>query len=165
MIETYVDTSHGNATDGKSYGGFVVMNKYGGGALAWKCVLQEVAVDSAGGQELFMCTLAYKFTLAVRMLLNDLGLGETLDPTPFYTDSSIVLDGLKSERLMKASRFGAARYAMVRFGVENGQIVAMKVDSMDNVSDIMTKPLVGEAFFKHRATVLGLQFRVSVDKS
>ena len=43
--------------------------------------------------------------------------------------------------------------------------MAIKVDSMNNVSDIMTKPLVGEAFFKHRATVLGLQFRVSEDRS
>ena len=165
IIETFVDTSHGNAPDGKSYGGFVIMNKCGGGALAWKRVLQEVAVDSAGGQELYMCTLAYKFTLAVRLLLNDLGLGEKLDPTPFFTDSSIVLDGTRCERLMKASRFGAARYAMLRFGMENGQIVALKVDSLDNVADITTKPLTGESFFKHRATILGLKYRVSVDPS
>ena len=67
------------------------------------------------------------------------------------------------ERPMIASRFGAARYAMLRFGMENGQIVALKVDSLDNASDITTKPLTGDLFVKHRATVLGLKYRVSVD--
>ena len=52
---------------------------------------------------------------------------------------------------------------MLRFGMENGQIVALKVDSLDNVSDITTKPLTGDLFVKHRATVLGLKYRVSVD--
>ena len=72
---------------------------------------------------------------------------------------------IRFERPMKASRFGAARYAMLRFGMENGQIVALKVDSLDNVADITTKPLTGESFFKHRATILGLKYRVSVDPS
>ena len=66
---------------------------------------------------MMMCTLAYKYTLAVRMLLADLGLGDEMLPTRFYTDSKIVLDGSKCERLMKSSRFGAARYAMIRFGI------------------------------------------------
>ena len=41
--------------------------------------------------------------------------------------------------------------------------MALKVDSLDNVSDITTKPLTGDLFFKHRATVLGLKDRVSID--
>ena len=54
---------------------------------------------------------------------------------------------------------------MMRWGMACGVISLSKIDALSNVGDLMTKPLVGEAFFKHRATVLGLQFRVSVDKS
>ena len=112
---------------------------------------------------MMMCTLAYKYTLAVRMLLADLGLGDEMLPTRFYTDSKIVLDGSKCERLMKSSRFGAARYAMIRFGIENGQIVAIKVPGESNVADILTKPLTGIIFDTHRRTILGLIFRISTD--
>ena len=104
LFETYVDSSHGNAHEGKSYGGFVIMHK-GGGALAWKCKVQEIATDSSGAQELTMATIAYKYTLAMRMLLYDLALGpEYMDPTPFYTDSQIILDGTDCERFAKIDR-------------------------------------------------------------
>ena len=47
------------------------------------------------------------------MLLYDLALGpEYMDPTPFYTDSRIILDGTDCERFAKTSRWLAAQNAM-----------------------------------------------------
>ena len=45
---------------------------------------------------------------------------------------------------------------MMRFGVACGIIAPSKCPAADNVSDIVTKPLTGEAFARHRATILGL---------
>ena len=108
LFTAWVDTSHGNAEDGASYGGFIIMNK-GGGALAWKCKAQEIATDSTGAQELVMATTCYKYVAALRMLLLDMRVGaEQIDPTPMYTDSQILLDGTDCERLVKSSRWLAS---------------------------------------------------------
>ena len=155
LFDAYVDSSHGNAYEGRSYGGFVIMHK-GGGALAWKCKAQEIATDSSGAQELTMATIAYKYTLAMRMLLYDLALGsDCMDPTPFFTDSQIILDGTDCERFAKTSRWLAARYAMIRYGKAGRAILPLKIDGKENVADIVTKALVGAVFEKHRATILG----------
>ena len=161
VFEVFCDSSHGNAPDGSSYGGFVLMHR-GGGALAWKCRAQAMATDSPGAQELLMATLAYRWKLSLRMLLVDLEIGaELVDPTIVWTDSQILLDGTQCERLGKSSRWLAARYAMIRFGIQCGAIVARKRDGDDNVADIVTKPLTGAAFAKHRATILGLAHAIS----
>jgi len=163
VFEVFCDSSHGNAPDGLSYGGFVLMHR-GGGALAWKCRKQAVPTDSPGAQELLMATLAYRWTLSLRMLLADLGLGApAVGPTTLWTDSQILLDGTRCERLGKSSRWLAARYAMMRFGVACGIIAPSKCPAADNVSDIVTKPLTGEALVRHRATILGLAHAVLED--
>ena len=109
-----------------------------------------------------MTTLAYRWTLSLRMLLADLEIGaELVDPTIIWTDSQILLDGTRCERLGKSSRWLAARYAMIRFGIQCGAITARKREGAENVSDIVTKPLAGALFAKHRATILGLAHAIS----
>ena len=155
MFDVYCDTSHGNAPDGLSYGGFVLMNK-GGGALAWKCRAQAFPTDSPGAQELLIATIAYRWTLSLRMLLVDLELSpERMLPTPLWTDSQIILDGTALEQLGKSSRWLATRYAMLRFGGECGAIDARKCASARNPANLMTKPVCGSAFAEQRAALLG----------
>ena len=155
-VKAYVDSSHGNGTEGRSWGGFIILNVRGGGALAWKCRQQAIAADSPGGQELVMASLAYKYILAIRMLMADLNLGAAAGPTPFYTDSKIVLDGLACDKLVKSSRWLAARYAMLRYGAENHLIAPRFVGAEDNVADLLTKPLTGETFIRLRRIALGI---------
>ena len=156
-VKAYVDTSHGNAAGGRSWGGFIILNTKGGGALAWKCRQQPIVADSSGGQELVMASLAYKYIMAIRMLMADLNLGAAAGPTPLYTDSKIVLDGLACDKLVKSSRWLAARYAMLRYGTENHLIDPRFIDADDNVADLLTKPLTGETFLRHRRTALGIE--------
>ena len=104
-----------------------------------------------------MASLAYRWTLALRMLLADLDVGaEQTQPTLLLTDSQILLDGTNCERLGKSSRWLAARYAMIRFGIACRAIAPRKCAAADNVADIVTKPLGGPAYARHRATILGL---------
>ena len=155
VCSAWVDSSHGNAYDGLSYGGFVIMNN-GGGALAWKCKAHDIAADSTGAQELIMATACYKYILAMRMLLLDLNVGgDPFAPTPMYTDSQILLDGSNCEKLAKSSRWLSARYAMIRHGKALGTIAPTKVCGADNIADIVTKALTGAQFEKLRGTLLG----------
>jgi hypothetical protein len=156
FYSTYVDSAHGNAPNGLSYGGFIILCD-GGGALAWKCLAPAAGDDSTGAAELRMGTLAYKYILALRSLQQDLdiGVGPTL-PTPLYTDAQAMIDGTGCERLKKSSRWMATRYAMIRWGLRCRSIRLAKVAADDNCSDIVTKVLTGELFERHRHTILGL---------
>ena len=52
-----------------------------------------------------MATTCYKYIMALRMMLHELGVGpnKPVDPTPMFTDSKVLLDGAASERLSKSS--------------------------------------------------------------
>lgn len=45
---------------------------------------------------------------------------------------------------------------MLRHGTEHKLIDLRFVAAEDNVADLLTKPLTGEAFIRHRKTALGL---------
>ena len=103
-------------------------------------------------------TSCYKYILAMRMLLLDIGVAaDELGPTPMMTDSQIMLDGTACERIVKSSRWLAARHAMIRRGVASDIILPTKLPGAANVADILTKPLIGTGFLTHRATILGLK--------
>ena len=149
------DSSHGNAGKGLSYAGFVVLS-VAGGAIAWKCVIPKAGDDSPGASELRIAVRAYKCIQALRTILLDLGVGlHQVLPTPLYTDSQSVAEGIAAEKIGKNSRWMASRYAMLVWGALCLTILLRTVPSSGNVSDILTKALVGEPFVRHRATLLG----------
>ena len=118
----YADSSHGNAEEGRSYGGFVLLGNEGGragewdpevastaarqtgGALAWKCFAPREGDDSSAAAELRNITTSLKYTVAMRTLMTDLNVGlAPLLPTTTYTDAQAVVDGHMGERMPKAS--------------------------------------------------------------
>jgi hypothetical protein len=136
-----------------------VITCHGGGALAWKCAAPAAGDDSTGSAELRMGTLAYKYIPALRTLQRDLDVGVAPTvPTPLYSDAQAMIDGTGCERLKKSSRWMASRwrYAVIRWGLACQTIALMKVPAADNCADIVTKCLTGEAFYRHRRTILGL---------
>jgi len=157
--DVYIDASHGTGPRGRTIGGFV-MQVGAGGAFASKCICAP-AVDSSGAAELGIATMALKFVLGVNMLLEDLRLGGVplpeLLPVRFLIDASAVIDGVSSEQMKRTTRWLAARKAMLRHALESGVIVLTKIPTGDNVADILTKPLTGAAFARHRFALLGLR--------
>ena len=125
--------------------------------MAWKSILPREPVDSSGAAELRLCTHALKYVIAIRMLQTELGLGVApTEPTTFYTDALAVVNGTALERLTRTSRWQAARYAMMRWGIETRSITLTKKDGILMVADILTKPLVGARFATLRAAIMGL---------
>jgi hypothetical protein len=156
--QLYVDSSHGNAEEGKSIGGFAMLGD--GGANYWKVVTPERVADSSGNSELIVATLALKTTLGVNTLLESLRLAGVAvrppRPTTFLLDAAAVISGATLERITKLSRWVASRKAMLHSAVTAGVIDLRKVPGEDNVADILTKTLTGPDFDKHRAAILGL---------
>ena len=58
----------------------------------------------------------------------------------------------------KSSRWMGTRYAMVRHAENSDTIRLRKAKAADNVADIVTKCLAGEAFKVNRAMILGLPY-------
>ena len=71
-------------------------------------------------------------------------------------DAQAVLDGTNCERLAKASRWMAMRYAMLRWGIACGTIAPRKLLTAMNPADGLTKFLIGTPFENGRARLLGL---------
>ena len=71
-------------------------------------------------------------------------------------DAAAVLAGTKMERVSKAMRHLAARYAILRAAVECGMVRLKKVHTDDNTADIHTKPTIGARFEHLRALLLGI---------
>ena len=155
LLRAYSDASHGNAGDGASYAGAVVLSA-GGGAIAWKCISSTAGDDASGSMELRMVVVAYKYILGLRTLLRDMHVGlDQTAPTPLFTDSRSVEQGGVCERVNKGSRWMATRYAMIRWAIACLTIVLLGIAAADNPADILTKALPAALFFQHRAVLLG----------
>jgi len=157
LLLGYCDASHGTVEEGGSRAGYVVMSA-GGGAIAWKGLTIRSGDDSPAATELRTATMCYKCILGLRMLLSDMqcGLAQAF-PTPIYTDSLAVEQGTTCEKVNKASRWLATRYAMIRWGISNLSIILLGISTWDNPSDILTKCVAKDLFERHRAVLLGLQ--------
>ncbi len=59
--------------------------------------------------------------------------------------------------MTRATRWLAAKYAMIRWGTACRAIALGQVSSEDMVADIVTKAIVGARFYLLRARVLGLR--------
>ena len=119
LFECFVDSSHANAEGGLGYAGYLLMSRNRrGGALGWRVVLPPMGFDSTAAAELHTTSMAFKHTVAIRTLQSELelGVGPTV-PTVLITDAQAATDGSHMERLTGKTRWLAAKYAMIRWGV------------------------------------------------
>jgi hypothetical protein len=119
-----------------------------------RVVLPPMGFDSTAAAELHATTMAFKHTVPIRTLQSELELGVV--PTVLLMDTQAVTDGSHMERLTGKTRWLAAKYAMNRWGVACRAIMLERVATIDMVADIVTKSIVGAAFYALRARVLGL---------
>jgi hypothetical protein len=131
--------------------------KGGGGAFAWKCEAPPEGDDSSGAAELRMVVRPIKYAVGIRTVQRDLGVGiDPAAPTRVFTDAAAVVSGRGADHMAKFSRWLATRYAMIRWAERCSAVCFAHISSRDNCADIITKCLTGDAFRRHRATVLGL---------
>jgi hypothetical protein len=96
--------------------------------------------------------------MAIRTFQSELDLDVApTEPSSLYTDAQAVTDGSNMERMTRATRWLAAKYAMVRWGIACRAIALGQVSSEDIIADFVTKPLVGIRCYSLRARVLGLR--------
>ena len=93
--------------------------------------------------------------MGFRILLKELGFAPS-SSTVIHTDARVLIDGTRCRKVSNESKWMSVRYAMARRAEEINAIFLVKCPTESNMSDILTKPLTGQPFARHRCAILGL---------
>jgi len=113
--------------------------------MNWRANVHKKPTDSSGGAELLQLTYATKEAVAQRLQFSELGAPLNV-PTVVDEGATVALAGPLRDRVGRGSRYLAARLAMVRQSIQDGQIKPTKVPGEGHRADGFTKPLTGAAF-------------------
>jgi hypothetical protein len=154
----YSDAAYLTHRDSKSHSG--ICFSYGSsnsGMFYSRSSKQSVVATSSTEAELCSAVECTKEALYFRDLLHELGFTQ-LQPTIIYTDSSslITLATKFSGHHRKVKHF-LMRLNFLIEQVQQQHIQFQHMATKELTSDILTKPLVGAAFERHRDSLLGSQ--------
>ena len=139
LVQAYADSDWaGNKHDGSSTSGGVL--KWGSGTLKTWASSQRTVALSSGEAELYAVTNATSQMLGLISMLEGFGIfakGEV------YTDSTAAL-GMVSREGLGRTRHIRIRYLWMQGVVQEGAVKVKKVDTLDNVADLLTKHMCKE---------------------
>ena len=98
--------------------------------------------------------------MGFRILLKELGFAPS-SSTAVHTDARVLIDGTRCRKVSNESKWMSVRYAMARRAEEVQAILLTKCPTACNMSEILTKPLTGDTFIRHRSGILGLSSATS----
>jgi hypothetical protein len=140
-------------SSGKSVSGYLY--NMGSAAISYRSRLQTAVAKSTAEAEYIALGLSSAEAIYLRMLLTELGHPAT-GPTVIGEDNNACLTIATTTQTSLRTRHIRIEWHFIREAVQNGDIHLEHVPSEDNPADAMTKPLRGPAFFRHRATLLGI---------
>lgn len=120
--------------------------QYSQAAIAWSSKKQPCVALSSCEAEIIAASGAAKEATYLRMLLSDLGLGES-EPTPLSTDNQAGRDLAYNPEHHARTKHIDRRHFFVREKVEDLTLVVPFVCTADNLADFFTRPLGPKAFF------------------
>ena len=142
----------GDTSTRKSVSGVTIF--FGGAAAVYKTILQRTVALSSTEAEFYALTEAGKLTLYIRHVLKDLHIEQT-EPTTIYEDNRGCLQMTKALKPTKRTRHVDSRFFAILEWVQTDQILIQKIDTSDNVSDVLTKPTGRIILYRHNDTILG----------
>ena len=155
-LHVYVDSDHAtDKEDGRSVTGRAVF--YGGDYIGGEASKQGTTEGSSTGAEIRASATATKHTLGDQITIQMLGRDVNL-PTPVFIDNQATINLYKSPKLGKKVKYLALDILMCRDAAANGLVKYEKVDTKDNIADMMTKALPGT-----QLATLRDRFMVDVD--
>jgi hypothetical protein len=138
IFRTFTDSDWGQGESRKSICGYIV--EMGGGAIAWSSKQQGVVALSSCEAEYIASTHAAKEVLWLRSLSQELGFTQ-LAPTPIYCDNQGTVACTHDPQHHSRMKHINIRYHFIRDCVQKKLIDVMYIPGIENVADILTKPL------------------------
>ena len=138
---------------GKSVSGYIF--RMGSGAISYRSRLQSTVAKSTAKAEYVALGLATAEAIYLRMLLAELGHPAT-GPTMIGEDNAACMTIATTTQTSFRTRHIRIEFHFIRDAIKNKDIHLEYVPSADNPADLMTKPLRGPGFLRHRAFLLGI---------
>jgi hypothetical protein len=150
----YVDADHASdADDRKSVGGYVLM--LNGGAVSWSSRKIKVVAISSFESEWYSASIAGCEVKAMRRLLEEIGFDQK-EPTTLFEDNASCIYSSEADRPMNpCSKHIDIRVFKLKEFVQEGTLKLVKVASVRQVADNLTKALHREGVDMARAIMSG----------
>ena len=145
----YVDSDWGKV---HSTTGFALL--FGGGSVAYQSKRQQSIALSSTEAEIMAASQAAAEIIYLRGLLGEMGVNID-EPTELKIDNAGAIELAKDRRSCQRSRHIERRYLKIRVWVAEGRIRVTYVPTAENAADMLTKPLSGDVFDKHRRVLSG----------
>ena len=142
----------GDLDERRSTSGHVFI--FGGGSIAWGAELQKVSAYSSTEAEYIAISEVVRGCMFFRPLLVSLGIDQK-DPTTIFVDNQGAIALTKNPEFHKRTRHVGVSFHRVRQERKLGTLDIVYVPSEDNISDMMTKSLVGSKIERFNR-ILGL---------
>lgn len=120
--------------------------------------LEKKICNSTGQAETYAFARLCREAIWVRNMLSEMGFPQVVkEPTELQSDNQGVL--IQSEKFVNhsAAKHYRIAQAFIRQLVADGVVKGSGIESGKNCSDLGTKPLLAEAFVRHRYSIMGPQ--------
>ena len=147
------DSDH--ATDSrhrKSVSGIIHM--LAGGTIHYKSKYQDVIATSTGEAEFIAAAEAGKQILYIRSILQTIGIPQQAATTLFEDNQGALLMA-NAQKPTKRTKHMDIRHFALQDWVNRDLITLKRIETMDNYSDAMTKPLARTLFYRHMDFIQG----------
>lgn len=149
VLDCLVDSDWaGDIIDRKSTSGYII--RLYGNVIYWKTRKQKSVTKSSTEAEYVALSEALTEINFIRGLLSEVFKIEINVPIKIYEDNSGAVTIAKSGNLSKKSKYIEVQYHDVYDNYEKGKIDIVKIDTEDNIADILTKSLCKPKFVKLR---------------
>ena len=150
LLAAYTDSNYAACPDTRrSTSGILFM--FNGGPIAWNSRLQKPVALSTCEAEYYAAGLGSRSIVWLRVLLEQLGFGQT-SPTELRCDNeSAIRTVLNPVFLTERNKHIEVKYHFIRQQYEAGKLEMVKVSSKDELADILTKPLPTTTFQLNRS--------------
>jgi len=154
-IISTVDTSYAGHKDLYSHTGGTIHMSHNTGALMTLCKKLTVMADSAMVAEGLGAHMQIRHVLALRYFAEELGFPMDV-PSEFYMDNEPFMKTITGQRgCSSRSKHVLIQWKILKEAYDADKIQMRHLNTVNMVSDILTKPLAREDWYRLRAVLLG----------
>ena len=160
LLQTFSDSDHATDPDTRrSVSGIII--KLGGNTILWKNVFQKITSHSSTESELMSLDLGATLTVYINWICIACGLTPIM-PIPCYVDNQATIDIASNPVQSGRNVHIHARYYYVRDLVFDGSILIVKINTNDQISDLLVSFKSFDTFHRFRAFLHGCCYIVMV---
>ena len=160
-IDAYIDASYACHSDSKSHTGLALFMD--GACLAAKSVKQKIVTKSSTEAELIGLSDMLNLVTYAADLMKELGI-QVETPTVYQDNKSTITLIMSETGANDKTKHLKLKVNWVKQELKNKKVIVKWIPTGDMVADILTKPLQGALFRKHRQKLLNLPEHQLVDK-